>query len=211
MEQSLIEDIAHAIVRAAEKGKVLYLASGGSSLPLSVAALHTVPASLRAQVTVTLTDERFGPVGHTDSNWQQMREAGFDPDGFVSLEVLREASLTRDASAQEFEEKLRAALAHADTVIALFGIGADHHIAGILPRSDAARMSEHFVTAYDAGAYERITITPPVFPNIDKAFVYAKGEAKRESIDSLTLDRSYIEHPNQLIKQCGTYAIMFVP
>ena len=76
MEQSLIEDIAHAIVRAAEKGKVLYLASGGSSIPLSVAVLRAVPASLRAQVTVTLTDERFGPVGHTDSNWQQMREAG---------------------------------------------------------------------------------------------------------------------------------------
>ena len=211
MEQSLIEDISHAIVSAAEKGKVLYLASGGSSIPLSVAALRAVPASLRTQVTVTLTDERFGPVGHADSNWQQMREAGFDPDGFVSLEVLRDGSLARDATAQEFEEKLRAALAHADTVIALFGIGVDHHIAGILPGSDAARMSAHFVTAYDAGAYERITITPPVFPNIDKAFVYAKGEAKRESIESLTLDRSYIEHPNQLIKQCGTYAILFVP
>ena len=211
MEQSPIEDISHAIVRAAEKGKVLYLASGGSSIPLSVAALRAVPASLRTQVTVTLTDERFGPVGHTDSNWQQMREAGFDPDGFVSLEVLSDASLARDVTAQEFEEKLRAALAYADTVIALFGIGADHHIAGILPGSDAARMNEHFVTAYDAGAYERITVTPPVFPNIDKAFVYAKGEAKRESIDSLALDRSYIEHPNQLIKQCGTYATMFVP
>ena len=46
MEQSLIEDISHAIVRAAEKGKVLYLASGGSSIPLSVAALRAVPASL---------------------------------------------------------------------------------------------------------------------------------------------------------------------
>ncbi len=210
MEQSLIEDISHALTSAAEKGKVLYMASGGSSIPLSVEALRTVPEALRPQVTVTLTDERYGLVGHADSNWKQLQEHGLDTEGFGLLPVLTDESRDRDATTLRFEDDLRSALVHAGTVIALFGMGADHHIAGILPGSDAVRMSEHFVTAYDAGAYERITITPPVFPHIDRAFVYAKGEGKRESVESLTQDRSPIEHPNQLIKQCGTYAVMFV-
>lgn len=211
MEESLIEDISHAIVSAAEKGNVLYMASGGSSIPLSVAALRFVPLALRPRVTVTLTDERFGTVGHAESNWQQLIEHGFDTDGFALLPVLAAESADRDTTATVFEHDLRNTLVHTDTVIALFGIGADHHIAGILPGSDAVRIVEHFVIAYDAGAFERITITPPVFPNIDRAFIYAKGEAKREAVESLTLDRSPVDHPNQLIKQCGTYAIMFVP
>lgn len=211
MEQSLIEDISHEIVTGGEKGKVLYMASGGSSIPISVAVLRSIPPPMRSRVTVTLTDERFGPVGHDDSNWKQLIDKGFDAEGFRLLPTLSAEMTARDRSAASFEEKLRVALAHSDTVIALFGIGTDHHIAGILPGSDAVRVTERFVAAYDAETFERITITPPVFSNIDKGFIYAKGESKREAIDALAKEHSFIEYPNQLIKQCGTYAVMFVP
>jgi 6-phosphogluconolactonase/glucosamine-6-phosphate isomerase/deaminase len=58
--------------------KVLWLTSGGSNIKASVEIMSKVPEPLTANLSVMPSDERFGPPGHADSNWQKLLAAGFD-------------------------------------------------------------------------------------------------------------------------------------
>jgi 6-phosphogluconolactonase/glucosamine-6-phosphate isomerase/deaminase len=101
------------------------------------------------RLTVTLTDERYGPVGHADSNWRQLATAGFDLPGATMLPVLK--GLDMPSTVAEFAAVLKHHLSAADFALGFFGIGADGHTAGILPGSPAVAATE-FAAGYDAAA-----------------------------------------------------------
>ena len=74
---------------------ILFLASGGSTSPIAASICARLEESYRDRrktlkrlLSVTLTDERFGPAGHADSNWRLLLENGFDPAAFASFPVL---------------------------------------------------------------------------------------------------------------------------
>ncbi|MDE2038153.1 MAG: 6-phosphogluconolactonase [Patescibacteria group bacterium] len=186
---------------------VLWLVCGGSNIKAAAEALDAVrraaPPEALGRLAVGLTDERYGPVGHPDSNWKQLADAGFGFEGVRRLPVLSGKSLSETvaAYAETLDAECRGVRAAKGSVVALFGIGADGHIAGILPHSPAAS-ERGIVAGYDAGAYTRVTIAPSFFPKIDAAYAFVFGEGKRAAVARLTSREAVapIDQPAQLIK-----------
>lgn len=178
--------------RLAKGEKVLWLVSGGSNIPISVRVMKAVRAGVGEDpifsLTVALTDERFGPVGHKDSNWKRLEDAGFDFSGVEAVAVLRRSDLRNDPAlneaVSEYSKNITAAMTNADFIVAQFGIGADGHIAGILPGSPATT-SKEFVSAYEAPPFTRITLTFPALRKIDAAYIFVFGESKKEAVGRL--------------------------
>ena len=95
------------------------------------------------------------------------------------------------------ENELRAA----EYKIGLFGIGADGHTAGVLPRSVAVNAMGWSV-AYDAGTFERITITPKTIVKLDEAVAFAQGKEKWKVVEDLEKnDLDIHEQPAQILKK----------
>ena len=51
--------------------RVLWLLSGGSGSKVVIETAKQLASSNLENLSVTLTDERFGSIGHADENWQQ--------------------------------------------------------------------------------------------------------------------------------------------
>jgi 6-phosphogluconolactonase/glucosamine-6-phosphate isomerase/deaminase len=177
---------------------VLWLVPGGSAIAVAVAASKQLAAVPLENLTVTLTDERYGDVGHPDSNWPQLQAAGFALPGATLLPVLHGESM--EATVDTFTATLAQAFQQADFSIGLFGIGADGHTAGMLPHSGAVAATQ-FAFGYDAGNFVRITMTPPAIAQLNEAVVYAIGEEKWPVLDQLEGEVPPIDQPAQFLKQ----------
>lgn len=168
---------------------------------VSAAVMAGIPPELCSNLTLLLMDERYGPIGHPDSNWQALQDAGFVPGQATALQVLQ-PHLDAAETARHFEADAQELLNGAAVVIGQIGIGADGHIAGILPDSAAAREESALVCAYESEPYSRITMTFPALRRIDAAYVFAFGETKRKALEQLQ-DASLplVQQPAQLLKE----------
>ncbi len=179
--------------------RVLWLVPGGSNIPLSTDISKRLPEELTGNLTIMLTDERYGEVWHADSNTRQLDEAGFDAKQATMVPVLT-CDLTLQEATEHYADALADAFAQSDVVIGQFGMGADGHIAGILPGSPAVDSPE-LAAGYDAGSFTRITMTPSAIQHVDAAYVYAFGEAKRPALERLqTEEVPLAEQPAQILK-----------
>lgn len=168
--------------------KVLWAVPGGSNIALAVAAFEAVkektPLEL-ANLSVILTDERFGPVGHEDSNWKQLADAGFDLARVKGSPVLRGLSL--EETVEAYGKEYKRLCEDSDVVIGQFGIGADSHIAGALPDSPAVD-SKALVEAYEAPKFTRMTLTLEAIRKMDAAYAFVFGESKKDAVLGLRRD-----------------------
>lgn len=183
-----------------EGKKVLWLLSGGSNIPASVEIMNNLPGELTGNLSIMLNDERFGPVGHADSNWEQLFQAGLDPKQARMLPVLQidmDLQQTIDHYAQQAEQ----AFANHDIVISQIGMGADGHIIGILPGSPAAAEETRWASGYDSPPYVRLTLTFPAMRQINVGYVMAFGEAKSQAVQNLKQELPLNEQPAQILKQ----------
>lgn len=180
---------------------VLWLVSGGSNIEASVAIMRGIPKELSSRLTVMLVDERYGPVDHPDSNWHQLEAADFQGKQARLIPVLQ-AGETLLETTERYNQQLQQAFDEADVVIAQLGIGADGHIAGILPHSDAVSDTTDFVVAYQSDPYQRITMTFAALRQVDSAYVLAYGDEKLQPLTDLQNDAlSLAEHPAQILKE----------
>lgn len=70
--------IANTLLAHVHKNKhVLWLVPGGSNIDVAVMVGTLLKGTDLQNLHITLTDERFGPEGHANSNWQQLHEKGF--------------------------------------------------------------------------------------------------------------------------------------
>lgn len=196
--------LAERISTRLETGRVTWLLSGGSSIDLAVKTRVRLVANL-SNLTVSLIDERFGPAGHADSNWQQLGIAGFDFNGLNGRPVLTGKDISHTVS--EFNVFLSDILSGSGYIMGLFGMGADGHTAGILPGSSAVG-SAQLATSYLGPDYERITVTPRFIKAIDEAYLYAAGSSKIEQIKRLKASLPTEDQPAQALKQAKTLVII---
>lgn len=184
--------------------KVLWLVPGGSSIEVAIIAAKSLANNDLSRLTVTLTDERFGDVGHVDSNWKQLLDGGFDLPGARLMPVLIGETMVE--TVDDYGETITTALRESDFSIGFFGIGADGHTAGILPGSPAVSVSTP-TAGYDAKNYQRITITPSIIASLDEAVVYAVGENKWPIIEALggTMERA--DWPAMSLKTAGKLTV----
>ncbi len=182
--------------------KVMWLVAGGTNVEIAKESMTEIrrmvkPAQMKL-LTVTQTDERYGEVGHKDSNWQQMILAGFNFKDVKKIAVLRGLSL--DETVKRWSKELENAFESADVIIGQFGMGADGHIAGLLPHSQVIQVNETVASSKDK-KFTRITITPAVFKHINTAYAFVFGESKRRAVANLRNNELSVEdQPAQLLK-----------
>lgn len=201
-EASLI--ISEAVNKSIEKGPTLLLVSGGSNIELAVSVRQNL--KIKHELTVGLIDERYGPVGHKDSNWQKLVESGFDTSGVNLLRALK--GLDFEETAAEYDKNFERALEGSKTVIGIFGMGSDGHTAGILPFSPAAN-SQKLVACYNAADYQRITLTPAAIKFFDTVFLVALGESKRIQLQNLVNKKLPLsQQPAQALKKAKKLTVI---
>lgn len=162
--------------------RVLWLVAGGSNIPITCQIMQQLPDALSELLTIIPTDERYGQPGHPDSNVQQLMNLGFAPKQAVFYTPLDGSSL--DNTIARYNATLLQALSGTDRAIGQLGIGADGHIAGILPHTPALK-AEAMVTGYRAPDYTRVTITLAALRRLDAAYVFAYGDEKRAALERL--------------------------
>lgn len=196
--------VAVSILNQLQLGKhVLFFVTGGSSILVAVKVADILrehpKQNLTQNLIIMMTDERYGPIGHLDSNWQQLIEKGFNLQQAKQMPIL--TGDNRDITTEKFNATLKQELAAADYRISLFGIGKDGHIAGILPESPALS-SEDFAFGYDTSTFSRITITPKVIEKLDEIVVWVQGEEKWGIIENLKEKNIDItKQPAQILKK----------
>ncbi len=198
---------------------VLLLLSGGSAAPVGAAVCRDLENALSGEIfspsavpdcLVSLVDERFGPVGHPDSNWNVFFHEKLPWKQLVPIPVLTDTENNPDLfleTTRVFDGFLSRAVARHKQgklfITGIFGIGEDGHTAGILPDSPASFLSTEsdlFATGYQSSPHTRITVTPSFFPNIDLAMVWANGPGKKKPLEALAMDSPYSHKPAQLLK-----------
>lgn len=200
--------IAQSILNQLKINKrVLFFVTGGSSIVVGVKVSEILREGFRKEenknlvknLTIALTDERHGIVGHPDSNWKQLLDKGFSLLDAKIIPVLTGDDLVD--TTEKFNMVLAQEFKNTDYKIGLFGIGADGHTAGILPESKAVNFEE-LVVGYEAPKFSRITITPKAIEKLDEAVVWAQGEEKWNVIKDLI--EKYIDivkQPAQVLKK----------
>jgi 6-phosphogluconolactonase/glucosamine-6-phosphate isomerase/deaminase len=188
--------------------KVLWLISGGSNINTCRQILMDIPEEYSESLTIMLNDERFGPVGHEDSNWHQFvkdsdAEGRFPQTRAKLVNVLRRGQETLSDGVGFYERMVRDNFKANDVIISLLGMGGDGHIAGILPNSPAVSQSKDMVTGYKGSdGYLRMTLTFEALRQVNRAYLFAFGEAKKQQLENLRdQDLPLAEQPAQILKE----------
>lgn len=198
--QEGIRALGLCLLQALEaKQRVLWFVSGGSNIPISVQTMATIPPPLSQQLTIMLADERYGPVGHVDSNTQQLHDAGFVPKQATFLAVPNDDDFKNTVST--YQSLVAQQLAVSDLVVAQLGIGADGHIAGILPWSKAAADTSDLFIGYDTPGFNRMTLSFTALRQVQIAFAFVYGTGKRQALLQLRDKTLPLEiQPAQILK-----------
>jgi len=183
--------------------KVLWLLAGGSNIPIAAEVMNRmrkkVSPNALTYLTLALSDERYGQVGHTDSNWQQLTETHFDFSGIKSLSILQGESFEKTII--DYAAALEPVIQSSDYIISQFGLGEDGHIAGILPHSSATTASG-IVTGYQATPFTRISVTFDILRKIDVAYGFVFGPSKGNALHRLDDELlSLDEQPAQILRE----------
>jgi 6-phosphogluconolactonase/glucosamine-6-phosphate isomerase/deaminase len=183
--------------------KVLWLVCGGSNIPITIEIMNTLRQVLSLDelknLSVMQTDERYGPVGHPDSNWRQMLDLNFNTIGLKTFPILRDFPFRQ--TVLEFGRDIVTVFKESEIIIGQLGIGPDGHIAGVLPHSPA--VSENApACGYEGDPFTRITITLPTLERINVAYVFAFGSTKKMAVDNLkNTDLHFDDQPAQILKK----------
>ncbi|MBI5139328.1 6-phosphogluconolactonase [Candidatus Nomurabacteria bacterium] len=204
------EFLADKITEQLEAGKkVLWFVTGGSAIAVASGASKIISQKSHSNLTVMLTDERYGPVGYPDSNWQQLRDMGF---------VLKEAKLIpildgsdRNTTTENFNKIIERELLLAEYKIGLFGVGPDGHTCGIIPKTEATDATVNdakWAFSYQAPKFERITITSKTIVELDEGVIFMQGEEKWPVVkDLIERDVPFIDQPAQILKKIPTLTL----
>lgn len=207
---SSTDRVGEIIARKIEKHliageEVLWLVSGGSSVDVAIKAAERLSKINLNRLTVSLADERYGEPGHKDSNWAQLINAGFKLDS-ANLHPVLEGNGSEQTT-DNFKRFIHQAFSANDFRLALLGMGADGHTAGILPHSPAVTSPEA-VVCYEGPDYTRITLSAAKLAELDEAIVYVQGQNKHEALGNLAEDLPLDQQPAQIIKRipsCSVY------
>lgn len=189
----------HAVTKRLQKelkdGKrVLWLVCGGSGIAAEAQVLKALQKNGSTEnLAIMLMDERFGPVGHSDSNWQQLLDAGCDFTGMYAMPAITNPEKPLKQTVADYAKLTKVALDAADVIVGQFGVGADGHTAGMLPNSPAVKKTVARVVSYESPPFTRITLTRQALNKVDAAYVFAFGNTKRGALMDLRANKKSFE------------------
>ena len=178
--------------------KVLWLLSGGSGANVCVEVSKRLFGTNLHNLSVTLSDERYGPVGHANENWQILLDAGLKLPGATMYRPL--IGMDRASTTVQFSSWLKDELDNVDFTVGLIGIGSDGHTAGLKPHTVIIDTTD-FATDFTGDDFERITMTSTAIAELDEAVIQAMGADKAPTLQKLmNQDINPNEQPAQLLK-----------
>lgn len=161
---------------------VVWLLSGGSGAAIAVAASQRLAGVDLTNLSITMTDERYGPLGHIDENWQQIMNAGFSAPGATLYRPL--SGIDLQATVTAWDTWLMNALDASNFAIGVFGIGSDGHTAGIKPHTSATTATGA-IAAFSGEDFERLTITFAIIRRLNEIVIQASGSDKEAIVRRL--------------------------
>ncbi len=184
LDQTLCDDICTVLSAAVTARGEASLVLPGGSTPRGLLSLLAISELDWSRITVLLSDERWLPADHVDSNERQLREllltAGAAEARFLPL---RSDVSSVEAGAEVADAEL-SAIPRFDCVV--LGMGTDGHTASLFP--DSAQLSDglalngrHSCIAVQtpSSPYERLTLTLPRLLNCEQLILHICGEDKR--------------------------------
>ncbi len=197
--EPVVKYIAETLISHLTAGQtVTWLVGGGSGIAVSLLVARALKGTNLANLSVTLTDERYGALGHPNENWQQLLDQGFALPGAKLYRVL--TGDDRATTTQKFGDTLGTLLDNVDYSLGFFGIGADGHTAGIKPHSPAATATG-YAADFTGQDFERITMTGPAIAKLSEAVIYAVGAEKQPALHQLLTENLPVDvQPAQLLK-----------
>lgn len=201
----IVDFWADNIKQHLQKGeRVSWIITGGSSMPIVVAICRQLENMNLENLSVTLSDERYGEPGHSDSNWEQLDKLGFFLPGANLQPVLNGKTL--DETTKDYNHTMKLLLKDADYSIGLIGVGADGHIAGIKPGSPAVGSTD-MTTSYKWDDYVRLSMTPAAVLLLDEVVTVVMGEAKHQTLKDLSKDLDINDQPAQILKKVASATV----
>jgi 6-phosphogluconolactonase len=158
------------------RGGALLAVSGGNTPKYVFERLHQYNVDWR-HVQVTLTDERWVPVDHPDSNEKLVRSCLLQGPAaaatFISLFGGEESS---EKGQSACEERLKTLMMPFDAVYV--GMGDDGHFASLFPGDPALHVHNSLCVAVSAteSRLPRISLTLPAILNANKIFLLFSGQ-----------------------------------
>ncbi|MFA5003992.1 MAG: 6-phosphogluconolactonase [Candidatus Saccharimonadales bacterium] len=179
----------------AKNKQVLWLVSGGSNVALEVNIMRSLKekiANKLQNLTILPMDERYGKPGHVNSNTEFMRKSGFQPGVAEWIDVLAH-DVSLEETLEYYADVAAEAMADAHIIIGQFGLGADGHVAGILPDSPATDEDYATVIGYEWSDYVRLTLSPRALTDVQVAYVPAYGQSKEAALKRLQLNEEPLD------------------
>lgn len=147
---------------------------------------------------VALVDERFGSSMHLNSNEKMIADTGLadylDNEGIPFYRILKEGNM--ETVTAQYEETVRGLFKKFPKKVAVMGIGADGHTAGIKPGLEYGQ--SRLVISYDDknGPFgKRITLTFEALSEVDEFIVLVFGEEKREALEKMLKEQDQCQYP----------------
>lgn len=179
-ELRIVPDVAQAFAGLVRKLRPRVLAlSGGDTAERAYRHLAGFPDLGWARMTVLLSDERWVPVTHPDSNEGMARRVLLDPLGVEDVRSMREAGADPQQAADAYDRLVRSL----PTIDLLhLGMGADGHTASLFPGTRALEEDDALVVTNRSPGHphERLTFTYPAIRRCRVAVVTVEGVHKRE-------------------------------
>ncbi|MEI6481529.1 MAG: 6-phosphogluconolactonase [Candidatus Saccharibacteria bacterium] len=186
---------------------VVWLVSGGSNIPVELATLEKLKSTQNPEkLHIVLVDERFGPVGHADSNWQSMNLEDHNIAGHTLHPMLMDGD-TIETAAERYDSTVAKLLTDGAYTIGQFGLGADGHTAGLIP-GNPVMDSDSLYANYQGQDFERITATPKLIARLDECILYASGDDKAQAYIDMLSPGDASEVPARILQNAKKLTIL---
>lgn len=182
------------LYKATDKKTALFLSGGTTPKDLYVSLSQEHKLRIGA---CAMCDERFGEKFHKDSNELMMKNTGllryFELTDIPFYPILQKPQVSLEKTAEKYEERVRSLFAAFPKSVAITGIGADGHTAGLpAQNSELILNSYDLVTSFadsisiaEGGYGSRITLTFLGLSFIDMLIVLVFGSAKKKAIEKM--------------------------
>ncbi len=189
------------LYREVNQKTVLFMSGGKTPKPLYEEI--SKEKKLRC-AAVAMTDDRYS-MHFENSNEIMFKDSGiisyFEKSNISFYPILKKG-LNRSQTAREYDDTVRFLLGHFKKSVAILGIGADGHIAGILP---GAKISEDLYVADfnfpDAEFPERVSLTFTTFSKFSLLIVLVFGEEKENALKLMVKKGSIEKIPARFLTQ----------
>ncbi|MCX6727890.1 MAG: 6-phosphogluconolactonase [Candidatus Saccharibacteria bacterium] len=207
-QETVSSYIAERIGAQLSNGKtVAWFVSGGSNIPVELATIEKLKSTQNpANLHIIMVDERFGPVGHANSNWHSMNLEDHNDAGHTLHPILAEGD-TSETATQRYDSTVAKLIEDGAYTIGQFGLGADGHTAGLLPGNPVME-SDGLYAHYHGKDFERITATPKLIARLDECILYASGDDKAQAFADMQKPGDENVVPSRILQNARKLTIL---